>query len=130
MLNNSRRVPLVPDLMEMEREVLGMDHSELGALYLESHRIGEDLVLAARYHHAPGDAPRYPALPAAVSIADRLVHLAGIGQGPLSEPPDIEPAFEDPCWDILFPGGPFAAQGALRETMESLPQTVAEMSAA
>src|SRR5215475_13112757 len=48
------------DLSLIEMEVLGIDHSELGALYLERHRLPEIMVTAARFHHQPEKTDRYP----------------------------------------------------------------------
>jgi len=45
-------------LPEIEDEVLGIDHCELGALYLERHRLPELMILTARYHHSPEKSPR------------------------------------------------------------------------
>lgn len=67
------------DLTEIEMEILGVDHSELGALYLSSHRLPEMMVDAARFHHRPHAAPRNARVIAAVQIADLLIRHAHIG---------------------------------------------------
>ncbi len=67
------------DLTEIEMELLGVDHSELGALYLSSHRLPEIMVDAARFHHRPHEAPRHARAVAAVQIADLLIRHARIG---------------------------------------------------
>ncbi|HZT21439.1 MAG TPA: HDOD domain-containing protein, partial [Verrucomicrobiae bacterium] len=44
------------DLVELENEILGMDHGELGARYLERHHLPELMVNAVRFHHRPEQA--------------------------------------------------------------------------
>src|ERR1700759_2097280 len=46
-------VQATTDLSEIETDILGIDHSELGALYLERHRLPELMIKAARFHHHP-----------------------------------------------------------------------------
>src|SRR6266850_8364809 len=40
-------------LRERERRILGFDHTELGAMYLQSHNLPDALVDVARFHHGP-----------------------------------------------------------------------------
>jgi HD-like signal output (HDOD) protein len=67
------------ELNDIELEVLGMDHSQVGALYLQSHNLPDLLVQTARYHHCPHQAERHRMIIAAVQIADLLVRNAKIG---------------------------------------------------
>lgn len=67
------------DLREIERQVLGMDHPELGARYLERQRLPELMVLAARFHHEPDKAPNCAQIIAAVQIANLLMRSERIG---------------------------------------------------
>jgi putative nucleotidyltransferase with HDIG domain len=88
---------------ELEREILGIDHAELGALYLQNHNLPDVLIDTARYHHEPERAGHCPQVIAAVQIANLLVRHAKIGFSG-----DVEPASEDQClaatgWGILFP---------------------------
>lgn len=74
------------DLREIERSVLGVDHTELGALYLRNHRLPDVLVETARHHHHPEHATRHVRVVAAVQIADLLIRHMRIGMsGNLSE---------------------------------------------
>jgi putative nucleotidyltransferase with HDIG domain len=90
------------DLLEVERSVLGIDHAELGALYLEQHHLPEVLVQAARFHHQPERSSHHTPIVAAVQIADLLCRQAGIGasgnQTPLSENQWEEAS----GWNLLF----------------------------
>lgn len=66
------------ELVEIETEVLGMDHAELGALYLERHRLPELMIKTARYHHQPEKAEG-ERIVAAVQIADLLLRSEKMG---------------------------------------------------
>jgi putative nucleotidyltransferase with HDIG domain len=89
-------------LLDIESEVLGISHPELGALYLRSHNLPPMMVEAAHYHHTPDKARCYPQVAAAVQIADLLVRYAKIGAS--GNP--VEVAAEDwlnaSGWDLLF----------------------------
>ena len=67
------------ELLELEREVLGMDHAELGAIYLQRQTLPEDYVEIVRFHHQPEQAPTHGLMAAAVQVADLLVQEAKIG---------------------------------------------------
>jgi putative nucleotidyltransferase with HDIG domain len=61
------------DFSAAEREVLGVDHAEVGAHVAVSWRLPEPVAWAARWHHRPASAPQ---------LADRslvdLVHAADV----------------------------------------------------
>lgn len=91
------------NLREVEQNTLGMDHGELGALYLEKQRLPDPIVAVARHHHEPENAPHHPPLVAAVQIANLMTRHAGIGQSG-----DIQPISADECraasgWPLLVP---------------------------
>ena len=67
------------DLIEIETEVLGMDHSELGARYLERHRLPDIMIKTARFHHQPEKAEGCERLVATVQIADLLLRSENMG---------------------------------------------------
>ena len=67
------------DLIELENEILGLDHAELGALYLERHRLPEMMVKTARFHHQPEKADAHQRVVASAQIADLLLRSEKIG---------------------------------------------------
>jgi putative nucleotidyltransferase with HDIG domain len=67
------------DLILIENEILGMDHAELGALYLERHRLPELMVKTARYHHEPEKAEGFERIVASTQIADMLLRSEKMG---------------------------------------------------
>jgi len=64
-----------------EREVLGIDHAEAGAVLLESWNLPPRLVEAVRCHHEPDKAEPDTLAVDLVHAADSLCLLAGIGSG-------------------------------------------------
>ncbi len=69
------------DVCRRETELIGWDHAQIGAVYLERHKMTEEIVLAVQYHNTPGIAPRHQIFAAAVQVADCLVRHAGIDGG-------------------------------------------------
>jgi len=66
---------------QVEREIFGMDHAEVGALILSKWGLPEDLVLAVRYHHEPDKAPKPLSTVDIVHVADIVSLMIGIGVG-------------------------------------------------
>lgn len=64
-----------------ERELLGIDHAEAGALVLKQWRFGDDMVAGVRWHHEPEQAAGHRELVDLVHLADALALSQGIGTG-------------------------------------------------
>ncbi len=64
-----------------EREVLGVDHAEVGALVAEAWRLPAAVASVARWHHAPDAVPEVAGreLVDLVHAADGLAHALGLG---------------------------------------------------
>lgn len=58
---------------EAEKDVLGMDHADVGASLLEKWQLPACLVEAVRHHHRPNSTPE-PTLSVFVHIADCMAH--------------------------------------------------------
>lgn len=108
-LAEERRVPL----HEVENELLGFDHAELGAQVAAVWNFPPELEEAIRYHHEPGRATLRPALAHCVHVADAACILIGIGLEGQSLADGIDP-------------GSLAALGL---TPERLVEVVVEVSA-
>jgi putative nucleotidyltransferase with HDIG domain len=67
-------------LLELEREVLGVNHAEIGAWLLRQWRLPECITEAVANHHAPPVQPR-PLLSAVVHVADLIAHESGASPG-------------------------------------------------
>ncbi len=90
---------------DIEREVLGFDHAEVGAHLAESWNLPKPLVRAIRFHHRPEEAN--DRLADCVHIADYLAMSAGLNKG----------------WDGLryrVDPGAFVRMGFELESLESL----------
>jgi len=118
----------VRDLSEIENEVLGIEHSELGALYLERHRLPELMVQAARFHHCPERASHHSAIIAAVQIADLLLRSEQIGCSGNFLPVTRAQCLAASGWAVLLPNVNDAeqaiAKASLHHSLERLPQVL------
>ena len=73
--------PEPKSLLEAERELLGMDHSEVGGRVLEKWKFPTPMVSAVRFHHAPSDARPDEQLAALVYTGDLVAHMIGYCHG-------------------------------------------------
>lgn len=64
-----------------EREILGIDHAEVGAVLLGRWQLPPTLVDTVRWHHRPELAVGGNLLLDLVHLSDRLSHVAGVGLG-------------------------------------------------
>lgn len=119
-----------PDLITRERDILGIDHAELGARYLERHNLPEALIETTRFHHRPEQATHHARLAAAIQIADLLSHSALAGANGDTSSTSAEGAWLHASgWAMLYP--PEAAteralaQAAARRSVERLPTLLA-----
>ncbi|HTI99840.1 MAG TPA: HDOD domain-containing protein [Dongiaceae bacterium] len=113
------------DLTEIEIEVLGMDHAELGALYLERHRLPELMIRTARFHHHPEKAGEHATIVASVQIADLLLRSEKIGCSGNYLPVTSEQCLAADGWKVLFPDAQeeeqSMARASLHRSLERLP---------
>jgi len=114
------------DLLEREQRILGVDHAELGAIYLSQHQLPGLLADVARHHHAPEKCQEAPELAAAVHIADMVARFARIGASGNAEEVAEESWLRSPAWRILHPNTSETdeqiAIASLKRTLEKLPQ--------
>lgn len=112
-------------LLERERRILGVDHTELGAIYLSQHQLPAVLVDVARHHHHPERCEKSRELVAAVHIADMLARFARIGTSGNDATVEDEAWLETEAWRILHPNASrtdqVIAQATLKRTLERLP---------
>jgi len=112
-------------LLDIEAQVLGMNHATLGAMYLRGHNLPEVMIEAALYHHAPHHAQRHPQIVAAVHVSDLLIRHANLGASGNPEPVSEEMWLESDAWAILFPSPREeereVAQGNLKLYLDRLP---------
>jgi HD-like signal output (HDOD) protein len=120
--------PAERDLLELENDILGMDHAELGALYLERHHLPELMVKAARFHHQPEKAEDAAPMVASVQIADLLMRNAKIGYSGNFVEVTRENCMAASGWNVLFPDKQEAdqaiARASLHRSLERLPHVL------
>ncbi len=91
------------DVCEHERRLIGWDHGQIGAHYLERHQLSEEITLAVKFHNCPDQAPRQRLFAAAIQVADHLVRHAGISGGfEQVEPVKTDAWIELEGWKILY----------------------------
>jgi HD-like signal output (HDOD) protein len=97
---NSKSRPC--ELYLAEKESLGMDHGQAGALFAESWRIPRSVCEVMQYHHDLARAQINRPLVALVSFADILCRILGAGDGGNYAPPAFseELANELGKWNI------------------------------
>ncbi len=66
---------------EAEKEVLGMDHAEVGAELLHSWKFSDNLINAVRWHHQPDKAEQNDIGIDFIHAVDSLCMMAGFGIG-------------------------------------------------
>lgn len=79
------------NLFKVEKEVLGYDHAEVGALLLTEWKLPQRLVEVVKYHHAPADAGDYLEETCIVARADALVYEMNIGSSGEPGVPELDP---------------------------------------
>jgi HD-like signal output (HDOD) protein len=113
------------DLIAREKELLGIDHAELGAIYLQRHNLPTVLVETTRCHHTPEQAGPNASLAAAVQIADFLVNQSISKAGSIYTAISQERLTNETGWAILLPSASvedrMAAQAGLSRSLDRLP---------
>lgn len=114
------------DVCKREIELIGWDHAQIGAVYLERHKMSDEIVLAVQYHNTPSIAPRHQIFAAAVQVADCLVRHTGIHGGFEKVKPVEKDAWTQlEGWNILYGSdGPETkiARAAIDNVLPRLPQ--------
>lgn len=114
------------EVCRREAELVGWDHAQIGALYLERHKMSDEIVIAVQYHNTPSLAPRHQLFAAAVQVADCLVRHAGVHGGFEQVTPVERDAWTKlEGWNILY-GAEGAetkiARAAIDNALTRLPQ--------
>lgn len=85
-------------VFDVEREVLGCTHAEIGGWLLTRWNFPETIATAVQWHHAPDTAPKHRDLAAIIHLAEVLCELWGIGFDNDIRQVRIK---NDPGWTIL-----------------------------
>ena len=120
-----RRLDEPGDVRQREREILGVDHAELGAMYLRKQRLPEVFVEIVANHHTPQAARVQVNVTAAVNVADMLVRHTKIGDSGNHIEVPFDSWLESQGWRILFGHQTDAERGlsraSLNRSLERIP---------
>ncbi len=75
LLVKERQIPF----LEAEREVIGINHQDLGALIAHRWNFPPEVQVGIRFHHNPLEAKHHQDVAAILYAANRIVHSLGIG---------------------------------------------------
>lgn len=116
------------EVCAFEREIIGWDHSQIGAYFLTRHQLAEEITFAVRYHNEPDRAPRHRLFAAAVQVADYLVRHSGIsGAFERVAPIENEAWLKLDGWKMLYGAdGPESviARASLANSLQRLPSVM------
>ena len=79
---------------EVEREILGIDHQEAGAIIAENWKLSALVQSVLRSHHEDGSSEEHQSVISMVRLADTCAHNVGYGYRPDARQ-DRHPASED-----------------------------------
>ena len=107
-------------LHEVERELLGFDHTDVGSVLLKEWGLPNSFVEAAAYHHKALKARNFTLDAAIIHGADSLGHKANIGNSGESAGPEIEPKIHEKFGleENLFKKLEKTVKGKLDEVMQ------------
>jgi putative nucleotidyltransferase with HDIG domain len=83
-------------LMKLEKELLGFDHSDVGARLLTHWQLPDSIVECVQYHHRPSEAPHHFIEAAFIHLANAIAHLISCNSTSLDDAPPIKPV----TWDL------------------------------
>ncbi|KAF0096168.1 MAG: signal transduction protein [Puniceicoccaceae bacterium 5H] len=125
------------EVAEEERRLIGWDHAQMGAYYLQKNRLKAEIFEGIAHQFSPTRAGRYALTAAAIQLADQMLVQEGIFGIENIEPvekeeEDDEPMelHEQPGWMLLFGGKrqqANLAMASLTRTLKRLPMTLEGM---
>lgn len=83
-------------LHQVEQEIFGFDHSDVGAELMQAWNLPEAFVEAARHHHRPVEAREFPLETAMVHLADVIAAGAHLTGSATNQVPPLEPR----AWEL------------------------------
>ena len=76
------------ELIELEQQVLGVTHNEMGVWLMEAWNLPSELIIAVREHHNTDYTDTHAAYPNLVLISNRLLHTIKLGDEVTNELPE------------------------------------------
>jgi HD-like signal output (HDOD) protein/prolyl-tRNA editing enzyme YbaK/EbsC (Cys-tRNA(Pro) deacylase) len=88
MLNKAIREQPEASIVELEEQVLGIDHMEIGSWLLEAWNLPSELVIAVREHHNPDYNDVHAVYANLVLVSNRLLKIMNLGDEVTDELPE------------------------------------------
>ncbi|HEY9150613.1 MAG: HDOD domain-containing protein [Gammaproteobacteria bacterium] len=83
-------------LHQVEQEIFGFDHSDVGAELMQAWNLPDAFIEAARHHHRPVEAQEFPLETAMVHLADVIAAGAHLTGSATNQVPPLEPR----AWEL------------------------------
>lgn len=118
------------DVCVAERQVIGWDHTQVGAFYLQRNNLHEEIVEAVAFQNLPSRAGRYTKTAAAIHISNHLLQTVGIRGVERIGVHHVTAVESLPAWRILFRedrSRSSIALASLQHTLKRLPMTLSGM---
>ena len=127
---HSRSVQTTADVCQLERELIGWDHGEIGAYYLSLHQLPEHILEAVEYHNKPELAPTHKKTSAVVQIAELMVRSVGVMGIEKTDP--VEPGSWESlsAWNLIIDAEDIEVTyriAELKHTLRRLPEVLQGM---
>ena len=103
--------------VDVEKEILGMSHDEIGGMLGDRWRLPPELVEVLKFHHSPGNATHYGELTTIVRFADLMAETLDFGIG---EGKTLVPDNEDESYILLGKMYPLAKALGQKEVLNRL----------
>ncbi|MGF1449088.1 MAG: HDOD domain-containing protein [Opitutales bacterium] len=97
-----------------ERERIGWDHAQVGALYLRRHQLSAEVVEAVEFHVGPSLATEHPRFSASLELADLLARCSGLTGAEPIDIPSPQAWEASPSWEVVFPAPELSDRARLR----------------
>lgn len=90
-------------LPDLEEKALGMNHRQLGGLYLRQRNLPPSLIEAAEFHDCPEEAEKERSIAAAVQLANLVARKHQLGDSGNPRPVSLDHCLDASGWTILAP---------------------------
>lgn len=108
------------EVCSFEKNLIGWDHAQIGAYYLELHKLPNVVVEAVAFHNSPEEAPQHGKLSAVIQVADLMIRSVGVPGIEHVEPVTTDSWKELPSWKMIINDTNPSTRSSLIELTHSL----------
>ena len=109
----------IEDFLAMEKQIVGWDHSKIGAYYLWNHHISDEIVEAIHWHNEPAKSENHRQLAGAIQVADFITRRIGVNGLERCTTPANQDYLDLEGWQILFGDREDAEKEIIEENLNS-----------